>query len=168
MDVSQFELQLRTLCAGFNVPPTPERLEAYEKAFGKLNAAMWARMVEHCLAEAGPNRMPTVRELWDIRRELRVGPPQYIHERKETDGWQGDAWDLAANRHLYAYLLATVLPAGAAAPMARNPMAFVRYKHAWARDMREAADAQGHVPVDVQQVAWRDCMQRAMQEAALS
>lgn len=162
--MNEFESQLATLCAGYNVPCTAERLEAYGKAFGNLHPAQWARLIEHCLSEAGPDRMPTVRDLWGMRRDLRAGPPTYVHEQRQLLE-EFDAWAIEANRHLFAYLLRHVYqPGGSQHPMARQPMIFVRYKNAWAQDMREAATAEG-VPIDVQKAAWRDCMERAEQDA---
>jgi len=112
----------------------------------------------------------------------------------KPDNWQGDKWDIAASRHLLAHIMREIRanprkygrPASYVAMRTMSREQFpnadaspefiaavqtlVGFKNAWAQDMREWLDPEtgeiGRPPVDVQQAAWADCMQRA--EAAIA
>lgn len=106
--------------------------------------------------------------------------------------WQGDRWDVAANRHLVAHLLRELwanprayghpasvhamrtmsreqFPNADASPeFVRAVRTLVAYTRAWAQDMREmAAESGGVVPVELQRAAWEDCMARAEADIAM-
>jgi hypothetical protein len=98
-DRPEFDAQLARLCAAYNVPATPERLDGYWTAFRNLSLLEFARIIEAALGEQGPERMPTVPALWGIRKALRVKPPHMLQERRDVD-----PWPMAANRLLVAYL----------------------------------------------------------------
>lgn len=66
-----FEHQVGVLCAGFNVPATSERFEAYWKGLGKMQLGTFERIVEHALGEEGPDKIPTSQQCWTIHRKLR-------------------------------------------------------------------------------------------------
>lgn len=67
----EFETHLGTLCAGFNVPMTELRTDAYWRGLQQMSALQFARVVEHALSERGPERIPTVPQVWNLHRELR-------------------------------------------------------------------------------------------------
>jgi hypothetical protein len=160
LEPDEFDKALAQLCAGFNVPCTEERREAYGRAFRKLSPLMWDRLVDYALSEDGPDKMPTVRELWSIRRELRAQLPQAATPTQPP--WEGDMWDIAANRHLLAHLVRLVVNRR----RITNHAAFVEAKKAWATEMRDLAQNNGgEVPVDLQQSVWRDYIGRAQSVA---
>lgn len=72
-DRTEFDRQISILCAGFNVP-LGDRAEAYWRAFERLSLVEFARMVDAALADGEGDRIPTVRQLWAIRRKLRTHP----------------------------------------------------------------------------------------------
>lgn len=71
----EFDATLGELCAAYDKPFTNERRAAYRKSLGKLGQVGWARLVDHCIGESGPERMPTTRECWQIYRKLRNWRP---------------------------------------------------------------------------------------------
>lgn len=71
-DREQFEIHLGTLCAGFNVPVTELRTEAYWRGLQKMQLGQFARMVEFALGEHGPERIPTVPQCWSLWRQART------------------------------------------------------------------------------------------------
>jgi hypothetical protein len=82
---SECDEQTTRLCAAYNVPANAERLDAYWTAFGKLGAVEFARMIEHCLTDQGPEKMPSVRQVWDVRRQLRTRIPTTAANPAELD-----------------------------------------------------------------------------------
>ena len=86
------------LCAAYNIPATAERLAAYRKSLGKLHIASWHKLVEHCLGPKGPEKMPTVPQLWRIHRELRAAfAPIKAREQDE----EFTKWEIHANKVLF-------------------------------------------------------------------
>lgn len=77
------------------------------------------------------------------------------------DGWKGDAWDQAANVHLLGYITRALKDKRTF--NADQTRTLVRYKNAWATDMREIA-VNGEVAIDVQKASWADFMQGAEAE----
>lgn len=73
-DRAEFEQHAKALCAGFNVPATPERLEAYWLGLRFMSLGDFCRTVAYALGEHGPERMPTVPALWAIRKASRAAP----------------------------------------------------------------------------------------------
>lgn len=78
-----------------------------------------------------------------------------------NDGWTGDAWDEAANIHLLGYITRAVKDKKAFSPEQTHVL--VRYKNAWAAEMREIGK---EVPVNTQKESWADFMLGAEQEMA--
>lgn len=74
-DRTEFEGQLGTLCAGFNVPMTDLRTEAYWRGLAKMQLSQFARVVEHALGAEGPERIPTATQCWSISRQFRTQRP---------------------------------------------------------------------------------------------
>lgn len=77
------------------------------------------------------------------------------------DGWTGDAWDQAANIHLLGYVTRALIEKRTFDPDQTRTL--VRYKNAWAADMREQA-INGSVPVEAQKASWADFMKGAEAE----
>lgn len=71
---SEFADHLGTLCAGFNVPVTDLRSEAYWRGLAKMPLGQFVRVVEHALGPDGPERIPTAPQCWTIARSLRTRP----------------------------------------------------------------------------------------------
>ena len=83
-DREQFDAQVATLCAAYNVP-LGDRPAAMWQAFEKISLSEFARMVEYAMGESGPEKFPTVKQLWNIRRDLRA--------KGATSGPAGDNTD---------------------------------------------------------------------------
>lgn len=73
-EMADFEEQLGILCAGFNVPSTAHRKQAYFAGLAKMSIVQFVRCVEHAVSEDGPEDLPTPKGIWRIHREFRKGP----------------------------------------------------------------------------------------------
>ena len=81
-----FEEQLAILCAGFNVPATVHRKHAYFAGLAKMSMAQFVRCVEYAVSEAGPDELPTSKEIWRIHRDFRKHPAvQSVPQVEEED-----------------------------------------------------------------------------------
>ena len=72
-DAKGFERALSRLCAGFDVPLTDARREAYWRAFRKLRLLEFTGLCDTALVESTFASMPTVGALWELHRKLQ--PP---------------------------------------------------------------------------------------------
>jgi hypothetical protein len=93
-----FEAQLAMLCAGFNVPATAERKDAYWRGLAKMSLPAFTRVVEYALGKDGPEDLPTSPRCWALLRELReqqrggtaptASPtPSYDQYHVHAQGW---------------------------------------------------------------------------------
>ena len=73
---AEFDQHLGTLCAGFNVPMTELRGEAYWRGLAKMQLSTFARVVEHALGQDGPERIPTATQCWALSKQLRAQLPR--------------------------------------------------------------------------------------------
>ena len=90
----EFDDQFAALCAAFDRGYTADRREAMRTAFvGKLSAAQVARIVEKLVGESGPEKMPTVREIWQAHRSLRAPAPRSAPDKLQHvwPPWQASA-----------------------------------------------------------------------------
>jgi hypothetical protein len=71
----EFDKHVRVLCAGFNVPATDERLEAYWRGLLRMQIPQVVRVVDHAIGERGPEKLPTPKALWGILRNNRASAP---------------------------------------------------------------------------------------------
>jgi hypothetical protein len=71
VDRPEFDHHAKVLCAGFNVPATPERVEAYWNGLQRMHLAEFIRCVGYALGEHGPEKIPTASGLWTIRKTVR-------------------------------------------------------------------------------------------------
>lgn len=91
----EFDVQFAALCAAFDRGYTADRREAMRSSFvGKLSAAQVARLVERMVGEGGPERMPTVRDMWQTWRAMRAPAPRSEPE-KPVHVWP--QWHASAN-----------------------------------------------------------------------
>ena len=122
-DQGEFDAQLEALCAGHDKPCTEARRTAFWKGLSKMSLIQFGRVVEHCLSEDGPEKMPTVPGIWVLWRQIRdrgrahapqkaSGPDpdisagmqavnqlfiRYLGRRRLTEGFKGDL-NMAARR----------------------------------------------------------------------
>lgn len=154
-DRTEFERHLSILCAGFDVPCTPERKEAYWKGLARMQLLVFARTIEHILADEEWARIPKPFQVWAASKRLRASAPEPAHD----DGFRGDAWDIVANRHLLAFILRSW---GRRKHFsAEETAALVRKKNWWAADMRDLAGSSGTVTVEIQRKVWREYLAEA-------
>lgn len=159
-------------------------------------AAMLARLNEfqvqrgvRMLAYSGKSNVPSLPEFVKLCRDAEHD--REVNDRAalpNPDGWQGDEWDEAANRHLLGYITRHVSAnperygkgraTGVAMAHPRVPgnhnadaspefvacvQVLVGYKNGWAQDMREESAGAG-VPIERQQAYWAECMRRAEEQ----
>jgi hypothetical protein len=74
-DAKGFDRALSRLCAGFDVPVTDARREAYWRSFRKLNLLEFAGLVDTALVESTFASLPTVGALWELHRKLQPPSP---------------------------------------------------------------------------------------------
>jgi hypothetical protein len=72
----EFAELLEKLYAGFNMPVSAARTTAYWEGLGKMSLGQFARCVEQCLGENGPERIPSVPALWKIAKGMRAEVPK--------------------------------------------------------------------------------------------
>ena len=174
------------LFGAFGRTPTEANYSGYEAGLKLMNTQTLARVVSTWLekiAEAtSPEelRVPTAGKLWEIRRKLRKLPDPRPLELAPPPGAEQDGWDRNANTLLMLYLWQKHAPKGvtryspdshyddktrqvvAGPQTAERSAILVKFKNAWARDMRE--DREEHGKLDGKQ-HWADCM--ALAEAEL-
>lgn len=77
------------------------------------------------------------------------------------NGTNFDRWDIAGNSHFLAYVLRKMSVKRCFS--ADETRILVRYKNAWAQDMREVS-VNGMVAVEVQKASWKDFIEGAETE----
>ena len=103
-DRAQFDSQLGALCAGFNVPVTELRSEAYWRGLERMQLSQFARVVSHALGEDGPERIPLVPKCWAIWKQIRHRRPVAAAAPVEVQPPQYDALHGFAQRCLLRFL----------------------------------------------------------------
>jgi len=79
-DREQFEAHFTRLYGGYNMPVSKARMDAYFSGLAKMPLSQFAKCVDHCLGEGGPEKVPSVPAMWGIRKKLMVAaepPPAY-------------------------------------------------------------------------------------------
>lgn len=107
-----FDDQIRLLCAGFNIPPTSERLESYWTGLQRMNLPAFVRIVEHALGPSGPEKFPTVSSVWGLHRDLRARA-RPSSTAPSPSGPELDAFTAFGNRALVEFLRQNGAAAGA-------------------------------------------------------
>lgn len=69
-DTANFERSLQRLCAGFDVPMSDARKEAYWRSFRKLQLLEFTGLIDMALVESTFASMPTVGALWELHRKV--------------------------------------------------------------------------------------------------
>lgn len=180
----EFESQLGVLCAGMDVPCTDERKEAYWRALQEMSLPVFIRTIEFMLREEDWTRMPKPGQVWASSKRMRSHGPV---DAPKDDGFRGDEWDIAANRHLMTHIARQlrgkplrygrpasaemmrkldrkVSPNADASPeFVANVGLLVEAKREWARNMRAYGTS---CPVDIQRQCWDQRMGEAEAEIA--
>lgn len=71
-DREQFDILLEKLYGGFNMPLSKARSDAYFDGLQKMQLSRFARCVDAALGEDGPERIPSVTQVWGIYRKLKL------------------------------------------------------------------------------------------------
>lgn len=79
IDLPEFLLTLARLCAGFDVPMTEARKDAYWQAFRKLPLRDFERLVNSALS-ADFEKIPTTASLWRLHRKNAAPTPVTVQE----------------------------------------------------------------------------------------
>lgn len=166
MDASQqpeFDAQMGALFGAWGRAYSPGLQTGYWKGLQRLSLADVARCVDRAIERFGEEpdmRLPTVGELWAIKRSLRAAAPV---RREPEPVW--DRWDVAANRHLLAHLqrnARTLCPNGKPDEACAAKVApLVAAKNRWAALMRDCQDAQGNVDPAEQADLWESMLEHA-------
>lgn len=81
-DREHFLIQLARLCAGFDIPVTKAREDAYWSGLAAMSLAQFARCIDFAV---GPHyddeKFPTTGRLWKIHRSFRSAPQHAIIEQ---------------------------------------------------------------------------------------
>lgn len=177
-DRVDFERLLAELFGALDKPLTEAKREGFWKGLVRMSLVEFARCRDQLLSElqeAGAPKSFGVSDVWAAKRRLRAPPVLFEHE-KPKDDWKGDHWDIAANRHLLAYLLGHRIPGrgpsyaamrdptrledkilDASPEFVANVKTLVAYKNAWAQDMRDEVAPS----LEFQRKCWDECMERA-------
>lgn len=97
-DLQGFTSQVEVLCAGFNVPPTEQRVEALWRGLQAMELMVFTRVVE-CALAGGTERlviekMPTAPQLWNLSRQMKASAPAPVYReepQKPFDHFHGFA-----------------------------------------------------------------------------
>lgn len=142
-DREQFDAHLGALCAGYNVPSTDLRREAYWVALQRMELPAFVRVVEYALGERGPDKIPTTKGIWALYHDLRRGRSAPASTQATTDPVPNIHPFVAfANRRLLAYLNVN----GAASET--SLAALVTAKNRIANSYRELSEGGEHVTPD--------------------
>lgn len=99
-----FDEQIGILCAGFNVPITDDRREAYWKGLGKMPLISFTRAVEYALGEHGPDKIPTSPQLWALSRAARSTRVDARPKAQESAPQAADRVSLLAQSALLQFI----------------------------------------------------------------
>jgi hypothetical protein len=100
-DMPEFEAEIAKLCAGYEVPLTKHRKDAYWSGLRKLSLAQFIRCVEFALGEQGPEEYPGTKGIWRMHRQLSA--PGGVHTSAKPS--EPDHLEYWANRLLYAHIV---------------------------------------------------------------
>jgi hypothetical protein len=101
-DREEFETQLARLCAGFNIPVTKHRRDAYWSGLAKMSLSQLSRVIDLALGEDGPEDLPTTRTIWKMHRQMRAPGPTAVQTPARND--EPDHLEYFANRLLWLHL----------------------------------------------------------------
>jgi hypothetical protein len=104
-DRQDYETAMAQLCAGYD-KPIGERMEAYWKGLGKMGLVEFQRIVEFCLSEEGPEKLPNCSALWAIRKRLKSQQRPAVQTPARSSPAGGDHLEYFANRLLLQHATA--------------------------------------------------------------
>ena len=104
-EIGEFETALGTLCAGYDVPVTKARKDAYWAGLRKMSLQQFTRVVEFALSEDGPEDLPTTKAIWKMLRQLRA-PGSAPGVQTSAPSAEPDHLEYWANRMLLANCIA--------------------------------------------------------------
>lgn len=91
-DFDAFTKQAEVLCAGFNVPPTDDRIEALWRGLQAMHLGQFTRVVEVALTGGNDKqrieKMPTTPQLWNLSRSMRARAPAKVDLPPAGDRFQ--------------------------------------------------------------------------------
>jgi hypothetical protein len=118
---TEFESLMEKLYAGFNMPISEVRVEAYWMGLSKMSLGQFSQCVDYALGEHGPERIPSSSAIWKISNSVRSrapaqkpqGPPEspqsqclrlvnglflkYLAKRRLSENFKGNI-DIPARR----------------------------------------------------------------------
>lgn len=97
----RFEERCKVLLSGFNVMPSPERVEAYWTGLGRMQLGIFERCVEHVLGPEAPEKLPTPGQIWRVSKELRAKPEK---AQQGAPASEFDKFSAYGNRAMLAWL----------------------------------------------------------------
>lgn len=104
---TEFDEQLGILCAGFNVPITPHRREAYWKSLAKMSLAQFARCVDYAVSDDWRGEdVPSTHQIWGIHRSFRARPAGVVATLEAAREDPRDHLLFYANRMFLRHLVA--------------------------------------------------------------
>lgn len=183
-----FDKILAELFAAIDKPLGEAQRSAFWRGLNRMSLVEFSRCRDKILADLAGGESPRkfgVSDIWVAKSKLQA----YAPLKPRDDGFLGDDWDMAANRHLLGYITRCMAgnsmiygegPSyeGMADPQRiklanvdahpkfiTNVHTLVAYKNRWADMMRAAADQDG-VPIDEQQDIWTECMRLAEADIA--
>lgn len=101
----EFDLQFALLCAGYNIPPTPVRQQAYFTGLAKMTLAQFIRVVEQAISEEGPDDFPTSKGIWKLHHQLRNRRAAGPSKPEEPPGDPRDHLLFYANRMFLRHVM---------------------------------------------------------------
>ena len=171
-DRAEFDIQLASLCAGFNVPVS-DRGPAYWRGLGKMELRTFVRVIEFALGEHGPEKIPTTRQCWSIAKAAR--PTYQPPAPPAGKQWTGDRYDMEGNLRLMALVRAGGTRYAPDASYDSNthqstpgPLThaytaiLIQWRNSWAEDCRVELNP---TPT-TRSAAWADCMRIAHDQIA--
>lgn len=187
-DREEFNGILAELFAAIDKPLGEAQRSAFWKGLRQMSLVEFARCRDKIIADLREGETPRkfgVSDIWVAKGKLRAALPM----EHTDDGWRGDEWGAAANRHLLKHIrtrqaanaqrygrgpsygamtdLARMADKtlDASPEFVRNVNTLVKFKNLWADQMRLSATKDG-VPSSEQQEVWTECMKRAEAEIA--
>lgn len=156
--------------------------DAVARKFGETPPPEWAAALSRLseieverglrrLVYSGASHVPTLPEFMKLARTVgdshEFGEPQ-SRQALPAPQYAGDAWEITANGHLLAFILAEWGRLKLSPTENRRATEIaVTAKKLWAADMRElAAKGGGTVPVDTQRAMWREYVDGVREEIA--
>ncbi len=169
-DLDDRKALIQRLFGAANKHADEPRLEGYLEALKRMDTPRLVRLVDQVLdgirEMTDPNdyKPPTAGALWKLHRDKRRLPDPRPLELTPPPAAAMDGWDQNANLLLMQYLWAAHAPKNVTRYHVPGALQWlVKYKHAWAHDMRDDRAQRGKL--DGKQ-HWTDCM--ALAEAEIS